>query len=549
MLMDFQPMLPPTRVAAMKEAGHWRDETVLDHLSRARARRRHDIALVDHNSMTGERTQLSYGELGARVDRIAAGLLRLGVERGDVVSYQLPNWWQFTALHLACMRIGAVTNPLMPIFREREIEFMLGLGEAKVFVVPRSFRDFDHAGMGRGLLQRLPKLRHLLVIGGEGAESFDENLQAHAPDAAAERAFAERAARPDDVIEVLYTSGTTGEPKGVMHTSNTLLSNIVPYAEALGLGSSDVILMASPLAHQTGFMYGLMMPIYLGAKAVLQDVWNPARAADLIAAERVSFTMASTPFLSDLADAAAQRPEAFASLRIFLAAGAPIPRVLVRRAGENLGASIVSAWGMTENGAVTITRLDDPPEKAFETDGRALPGMECRIVDELKHPMPAGREGFLQVCGCSNFVGYLKRPQWYATDAEGWFDTGDFARMDRDGYIRITGRAKDIIIRGGENIPVVEIEGLIYRHPKVQEVAIVAMPDRRLGERACAFVVTRAGAPLTLGEIVEFLSEQKIAKQYLPERLEVVDQLPKTPSGKIQKFKLRETAKAFGGAA
>jgi cyclohexanecarboxylate-CoA ligase len=547
--MGFQPMVPPARVAAMRAAHHWRDNTALDHLARARTARRDDIALVDHNSMTGECTQLTYSELGTRVDRMAAGLLRLGVENGDIVSYQLPNWWQFTALHLACLRIGAVTNPLMPIFRERELEFMLGLGESKVFVVPRSFRGFDYAGMGRWLMHRLPKLRHLLVIGGEGVESFDQNLSMHAPDAAAERAFAERSAKPDDVIQVLYTSGTTGEPKGVMHTSNTLLSNIGPYAEALGLGSKDVVLMASPLAHQTGFMYGLMMPVYLGAKAVLQDIWDPARAADLIAGEHVTFTMASTPFLSDLADVAAQRSEAFKSLRIFLAAGAPIPRILVRRASESLGASIVSAWGMTENGAVTITRLDDPPDKAFETDGRSLPGMECRIVDAQKNPIPSGQEGQLEVRGCSNFVGYLKRPQWYATDSEGWLDTGDLARMDQDGYIRITGRAKDIIIRGGENIPVVEIEGLIYRHPKVQEVAIVAMPDRRLGERACAFVVTRAGAPLTPGEIIEFLSKQKVAKQYLPERLEVVAHLPKTPSGKIQKFRLREMAKEFSGPA
>jgi cyclohexanecarboxylate-CoA ligase len=543
--MDFQPILPPGRAAAMNGAGYWRNETTLDRLARALKMRRDAVAVVDHNSTTGERTELTYSDLNERVNRIAAGLLRLGVERGDVVSYQLPNWWQFTALHLACLRIGAVTNPLMPIFRERELGFMLGLAESKVFVVPRMFRDFDYAAQGRALMQKLPALRHLIVIGGAGAESFDERLLAHGPDAAAERAFAERYTKPDDVIQVLYTSGTTGEPKGVMHTSNTLLSIIVPFAEALKLDEKDVVLMASPMAHQTGFMYGLMMPIYLSTKAVLQDIWQPTRAADLFAVEGVTFTMASTPFLSDLTDVAAERREAFKTMRVFLSAGAPIPRVLVRRASDNMGAHIVSAWGMTENGAVTITRLDDPPEKAFETDGRALPGMECRVVDMEKGRLPPGEEGFLQTRGCSNFVGYLKRPQWYATDADGWLDTGDFARMDADGYIRITGRAKDIIIRGGENIPVVEIEGLIYRHPKVQEVAIVAMPDPRLGERACAFVVTRGGEPLTLKDITGFLSEQRVAKQYMPERLELVKDLPKTPSGKIQKFKLRDVAKAF----
>jgi cyclohexanecarboxylate-CoA ligase len=189
---------------------------------------------------------------------------------------------------------------------------------------------------------------------------------------------------------------------------------------------------------------------------------------------------------------------------------------------------------------VTTTKPGDPPEKAFETDGCPLPGMEVRVVDAENRELPVGEEGRLQVRGCSNFVGYLKRPQLYATDAEGWFETGDLARLDGDGYVRITGRAKDIIIRGGENIPVVEIEGLIYRHPAVQECAIVAMPDPRLGERACAFVVTRGGAPLTLRELCDFLLEQKVAKTYLPERLELVAELPKTPSGKVQKFRLRE---------
>jgi len=192
-----------------------------------------------------------------------------------------------------------------------------------------------------------------------------------------------------------------------------------------------------------------------------------------------------------------------------------------------------------------LTRLDDPPDKVFETDGRALPGMECRIVDDAKQPLPPGTEGMLQVRGASNFLGYLKRPQLYCTDSEGWFDTGDLARMDKDDYIRITGRAKDIIIRGGENIPVVEIEGLLYRHPLVQEAAIVAMPDARLGERACAFIVTRGGAPLALDALCDFLLAQKTAKQYLPERVALLPELPKTPSGKIQKFKLRELAKAF----
>jgi cyclohexanecarboxylate-CoA ligase len=200
---------------------------------------------------------------------------------------------------------------------------------------------------------------------------------------------------------------------------------------------------------------------------------------------------------------------------------------------------------MTENGAVTMTRLDDSPEKAIGTDGTCLPGMEIRVIDAAGRRLPAGAEGMLQARGAFNFVGYLKRPQLYGHDSEGWFDTGDLARIDADGYVRITGRSKDILIRGGENIPVVEIEGLLFRHPDVQAVAIVGMPDARLGERACAFVVPRAGARLGLADLTRFLEGHRVARQYLPERLELLDELPRTPSGKVQKFRLREMAKSL----
>jgi len=303
--------------------------------------------------------------------------------------------------------------------------------------------------------------------------------------------------------------------------------------------------MASPLAHQTGFMYGIMMPVWLGATLVLQDVWDPHRALDLIAAEGVTFTMGATPFLADLATAAETRRADVASLRIFLSAGAPIPRALVRRATEALGADIISAWGMTENGAVTTTKPGDPPEKTFETDGCALRGMEVRVVDAEGASLPPGAEGRLQARGASNFVGYLKRPEWFAMDAEGWFETGDLARIDADGYVRITGRLKDVIIRGGENIPVVEVEGLIYHHPAVREAAVVAMPDARLGERACAFLTLREGAVLGFTELTRFLEAQGLARSYWPERLEVLADLPKTPSGKIQKNELRALARAL----
>jgi cyclohexanecarboxylate-CoA ligase len=301
------------------------------------------------------------------------------------------------------------------------------------------------------------------------------------------------------------------------------------------------------MAHQTGFMYGLMMPIMLKASAVLQDIWEPKKAVEVINTEKASFTMASTPFLTDLTKGVTENNTPVPTLKTFLCAGAPIPGPLVEQARAALGTKIVSAWGMTENGAVTLIELNDPDERAFTTDGLALAGVELKVVeiDASGPALPAGTPGKLYVRGCSNFGGYLKRPHLNGTDAEGWFDTGDLARMDEQGYIRITGRSKDVIIRGGENIPVVEIESLLYRHPAVAMAAIVAYPDERLGERACAVVVTKPGQSMDLPEIVRYLKEHQVATQYIPERLQVLDAMPATPSGKIQKFKLREQLQAM----
>jgi len=530
------------RGPAMRAQGLWRDETLLHHLARAVALTPDKTAIVACRSDLGTEARLTYAEINDLSNRLAAGLRARGIGRGDVVSFQLPNWWEFSILHLACLKLGAISNPLMVIFRERELRFMLGLAESKLLVVPESFRGFDYAAMAGNLRAHLPKLVHVFVVGREGADGFTSLLEQPAPDAAL---TPPHGPGPDDVIQLLYTSGTTGEPKGVTHSSNTMLSNLEHFAERLGLGVDDVIHMPSPLAHQLGFMYGIVLPIMLGGTAILQDVFSAAEMARQIRDEAASFTMGATPFLNDLTEHVAATSQATPSLRVFVSAGAPIPRALVAKARQTLGAAIISAWGMSENGAVTTTRLDDGEEKATTTDGCPLPGIQLRILDADGAPVPTGSEGQLQVRGCSNFIGYLKRPELNPSDPDGWFDTGDLARMDADGYIRIAGRSKDIIIRGGENIPVVEVEGLLFRHPAVAEVAIVGFPDARLGERACAFVRLREGASLSLPEVTAYLEGQRMAKQYMPERLEIVAELPRTPSGKIQKFKLREVARAF----
>ena len=540
-----ESQLSPELVRRAKASGHWPDKTLLDYLDEVAPGRLDRVAVTDLNSETGQVTTLSYRQLLRLSRRIALGLVSLGVQRGEVVSYQLPNWWQFVALHLACLHIGAVTNPVMPIFRHRELTFMLGLAETKVMIVPRRWRGFDHAAMMNEIRPALPRLEHLFVIGGEGEASFEKYFlqrrwEQETPDA--ERILDDRRMQPDEVMQLLYTSGTTGEPKGALHTSNSHFADLTSIADRFQLTGEQVFFMPSPMAHQTGFLV-TMTGLMVGAKVVLQDVWDAAVALGRIQDEGVNLTVASTPFLADLTDHPALQQYDLSAFEIFICGGAPVPRALVGRATERLKANIVTAWGMTENLIVTTTCLGDPPEKVFGTDGVPMPGMKIRVVDPTGRLLAADEEGELQACAPNNFVGYLKRPELYGMDADGWFRTGDLARIDADGYVRITGRSKDIIIRGGENVPVVEVEQLLHKHPAIQTAAVVGVPDARLGERAALYVMLRPGHAFSLEDMKRYLQEQQMAKQYWPEFLCVLDDLPRTPSGKIQKFRLRETAR------
>ena len=545
-MMDFAKILPAARANAMREQGLWPGELFCDRLEKAASAHPDRPAVVGLNSMTGAETRLTYAELNRLSRRIAAGLDACGIGTGDVVAVQLPNWWHYAAVFTACNRIGAVVNPLMPIFRERELEFMLGFAEARALIVPREFRGFDYPAMVEGLRDVLPALEHLFVVGGADPRTSFEAclLERHwEEETDCDALFSARRPDPDDVVEIMYTSGTTGQPKGVMHTSNTLMCKALLSSELFGFGAGDIVFMGSPLAHQTGFMYATCLSIFHGTTCVLQDIWDAAAASRLVAQERCTITLGSTPFLSDLVNVDLDGLDV-SCLRLFLCAGAPIPRILVQRASEtHPDMYVMSAWGMTEMGIATATYPGDPSEKVLDTDGRAMPHQAVRVVGEDGAEVKPGVEGRLQSRCATTFVGYLKRPEAYGVDEAGWLETGDNARMDRDGYIRITGRSKDIIIRGGENIPVVEVEELLYRHPAVEDAAIVAMPDDRLGERGCAFVSLRPDHALDFKSMIDYLLEARLTRQYLPERLELIDVFPRTPSGKIQKFKLREMAR------
>lgn len=517
----------------------WPQKTILNYLQEAIEKHPNKVAIIDKN------TRYTYAELSKIVDRVALGLLELGIQKNDVVSIQLPNWNEFIILHYAITRIGAITNPLIPIYREREISYMVGLVESKMIVIPDEFRNFDYTKMVSDLRHQWPFLQHVFVIGENVPDSMKPISYLFDTPWEEKRNVAELdeiELDPNDVTEIIFTSGTTGKPKGVMHTHNTLCVSTDYWIDHLQLTSDDVMFMASTFAHQTGFGYGVRLPTHHGGTAVYQDVWNPEEFLQLVEKEKITYTAGATPFLQDTIQCPHIKKYNLDSLRAFVALGAPIPRILVKEAANLVKFNILSGWGQTENGLVTLTKLHDAEEKLTGTDGAPFPHMFVKVVDAYFDEVSPNTEGNLLVKGPALFVGYYKQIEETRAEYHGdWFITGDRAIMDEDGYIRITGRNKDIILRGGENIPVAYIENVLYEHPDIFAAQVVAMPDPRLQEKACACICLKPNAPeLTFEEMQQFLEEKGVAKQYWPERLELFEEFPRTPSGKIQKFKLRE---------
>ncbi|ORU90829.1 MAG: hypothetical protein A6F71_07725 [Cycloclasticus sp. symbiont of Poecilosclerida sp. M] len=533
------PLLSTERTQEMRASQHWRDKTILDFFDQAVAEHGDKTAVIAYYKERGRKESKTYQELADLSDRLAAGLLKRGINKGDIVSYQLPNWWEFVVVYLACMRVGAISNPLMPIFREKELSYMLDFAESKLLFGLDSFRGFDHASMLNGIQRNLRKLEHVCIL----AESGLEPYMVTSVSASNRAEFERRKLQPNDVFLLMYTSGTTGNPKGVMHTSNTHEYPARKFIERSAFTSNEAVFMGSPTAHMTGLMYGVSVPFMTGSTSVILDQWNADTAWKIIKDEQIAYTMGATPFLADLSDSDMRESCNHDAFRLFVCGGAPVPPALGRRAAESLNVNLVTVWGMTEMSAVTTTLLTDDEAKVFETDGCPFKGTQVRVIDNKGKKVQHGVEGLLQTRGAGNFVGYLKRPEAYDTDDDGWFETGDLAKIVHQTYIRITGRSKDIIIRGGENIPVALVENALYRHPAVQDTAIVAKPDERLGERGCCFITLRDAQSLDIETMKKYLDEEGISKSYWPEYLQILEMMPRTASGKTQKFKLRDMTK------
>ncbi|WP_246988258.1 AMP-binding protein [Halorientalis marina] len=515
------------------DKGHWRDETLVDLFDEAVAER-------PESTIVGPNRTVTYRELEDEVRRVSAALQELGIEAGDVVSYQLPNWVESCVVHLAVANVGAVANPIIPIYRESEVSYILGDSDAKCVVVPAEYRGFDYPEMIAELAPDLPALETVVTVGGEadGHESVDTRTY---DDMAA--TSAEGYDRPemgaDDIHALLYTSGTTGDPKGVLHTHNTTLFELRKTVEILGLSHETTVFMPSPVTHVTGMLYALELPYTHGMDLVLMDEWDAAEAVDLVETHDCNMTVGATPFLQGMCD---EVPDDWSSpLRFFGCGGAEVPPDLVRRATDRLDCTVQRVYGSTEFPTATWSPLDAPLEKAAETDGLPAPEVSVEIVDiETGERLPPGEKGELVAHGPELMVGYLGDELNEAAFDGEWFETGDLAILDEDGYVEIAGRKKDIIIRGGENIPVKDVEDRLYEHPAIEEVAIVAMPDPEMQEKGCAYVKVKEGHEFTLEDMTEYLDQEGIAKQKYPERLEIVDELPMTASGKIQKNVLRD---------
>lgn len=464
--------------------------------------------------------RLTLAALAGQAGAFQVRLRDAGVEAGDVVTVQLPNWWEAVATMHAVWALGAVVNPVTPIYRGAELRSILGTSYPKVVVAPAIYRGTDYAAMIAGALADVGHRAQVLPV---------ERSGHHHP-----TALHQTPGDPDDIAMLMYTSGTTGRPKGVLHSHRTLLYEAASLAETFAL-DGDCVFMPSPLTHITGLLYGVLMPFQIGGSVALLSQWDADEAREVIERESCTMTVSATPFLRGLTDSYHQAGIG-SHLETFVCGGADIAPALVERAEQTMGVFVGRTYGSTEMPTLCVVRPNDNPAFRLTTEGRVIGEAQARVA------APRGAVGELEVRGPELFVGYLDPGDNLGSfDEQGWFRTGDLARVAGSGEIAIVGRLKDVIVRGGENISAKEVEDLLITHPAILDVAVVAVPDDLMGERACAVVVTD-DTSLDLRGLVAHLNRSGIARQKYPEALYLVSDLPRTVSGKVQKFQLRAAA-------
>ncbi|EEW2166054.1 cyclohexanecarboxylate-CoA ligase [Escherichia coli] len=523
------------RRAAYRQQGLWGDASLADYWQQTARAMPDKIAVVDNHGAS-----YTYSALDHAASCLANWMLAKGIESGDRIAFQLPGWCEFTVIYLACLKIGAVSVPLLPSWREAELVWVLNKCQAKMFFAPTLFKQTRPVDLILPLQNQLPQLQQIVGVDklapATSALSLSQIIADNTPLTMAITVHG------DELAAVLFTSGTEGLPKGVMLTHNNILASERAYCARLNLTWQDVFMMPAPLGHATGFLHGVTAPFLIGARSVLLDIFTPAACLALLEQQRCTCMLGATPFVYDLLNLLEKQPADLSALRFFLCGGTTIPKKVARECQQR-GIKLLSVYGSTESSPHAVVNLDDPLSRFMHTDGYAAAGVEIKVVDDARKTLPPGYEGEEASRGPNVFMGYFDEPELTARalDEEGWYYSGDLCRMDEAGYIKITGRKKDIIVRGGENISSREVEDILLQHPKIHDACVVAMPDERLGERSCAYVVLKAPHhSLSLEEVVAFFSRKRVAKFKYPEHIVVIEKLPRTVSGKIQKFLLRK---------
>ncbi|OSC31590.1 cyclohexanecarboxylate-CoA ligase [Mycobacterium vulneris] len=527
-------------------AGLWSTETFHDMLVR-RVRETPDKVFATDGTRS-----LTFRELLDAGQRLAVGLQRRGLRRGDTAAVQLPNWVEFIQVLTALSRLGVIMVPIMPIYRRDDVSYVLSHAGAGTVFTAATFGKFGYLDMYLGLRQEHPELTIVVVrpdsaaadVADADANVFTlDELEADTNDDSARQEL-NAPPDPDDPFVIVYTSGTTSRPKGCVHTFNTYCAGSRALVEPFGYTETDVQFGPSPISHTTGLVTSVLVPMLAGASTHLMDRWDPARGIDEIQRFGCTAAVTAPTFLHTLLSEYNPERHDLSTLRLWTCAGAPIPAAIVQQANAALPKlRVLSLYGRSENLVTTTCSVTDEASRALTSDGKALPGSTVKIVDDTGNEVPRGTEGDIAYRGPAHMIEYLANPDETRTlfTKDGFSRSGDLGRMTDDGYVRVTGRTKDIVIRGGMNISVREIEEHLAHHPALQAYSVMGMPDERLGERVCCYLVSKPGhEPPTVEELREYLLGQGMPIQKTPERVVVVDSLPMTATGKIVKHELRE---------
>ncbi len=530
----FSPASNDRMTLDYRRKGFWAGRTLIDYAIEAAATRPETPVFL------GEGHSVNFSSLLEDAEALAAALWARGLRPGDVIAFQLPNWVEAAVINLAACRLGLICNPLMPIYRDAELAFMLNDSQSKAVFIPSTFRNFDFGGMHARLRPELVLAPLLITVrgNGEARDCYEELL-------AAGRGQPMRWPRvaPESIKLLLYTSGTTGRPKAVLHNHETLARAVRVSVAHWLVSPGDVILMPSPVTHATGYANALELPFLHGTQSVLMDRWDAAQAVKLVDEHKVVATVGATPFLKELTSAAEAAGSDLPSLRVFACGGAAVPPEVIYEANRVFrNRPAFRVYGSSEAPYTALGLPSADSKKSATTDGQVI-DYEIRLLDDGGNPLPPGREGEISIRGPALFLGYGNaKDNAECFTSDGYFRTGDLGVLDPAGFLTITGRKKDLIIRGGENISAKEVEDVLHGHPDIAEAAVVSMPHQRLGEGVFAFVIARSDAVPDIAAVLAYLQGSGLSKQKFPERMAVVSEFPRTASGKIRKDVLRRTA-------